>query len=332
MKHGTDESNFGALAGLLAPEFGQLLAGPFCGQSLPDLGNGSDQTQIATPGATPCARRARCGQKTTRRGLRTWAEHCARLDARMREGPSWFRRLAAALDIEIDNFRPQDLEQQGLGRTLLRALTPFLILLKAPRYGQTRPSSAKARPCPGRKSLRCDAFSHLGSGAEQSLARLSLSIGDSVAATCPAIGALASVHARNAAGQGQRVDSVISEACLAMMARVAADDQRFGLIRDGAAPSFQKALAPTSLPRETQRSSGPPIRTALLSAWPLRSAPRSSRKTRASAITAPTRTDKRCSTRSSRPGSPLMARPAYKPPVTGRTRAAGQSTQGDRPF
>src|SRR5271167_862569 len=92
-----------ALAGLRVIEMGQLIAGPFCGQLLGDMG--AEVIKIEPPGKGDPMRIWGLAQ-----GL-TW-EVIARnkmsvsLNLRVAEGQALARRLIARADVLIENFKP----------------------------------------------------------------------------------------------------------------------------------------------------------------------------------------------------------------------------------
>src|ERR1700757_1168488 len=109
----TDQtSSTGPLAGIKVVEMGQLIAGPFCGQLLGDMG--ADVVKIEAPGQGDPMRQ--WGQK----GFPLFWEILGRnkrtvsADLRRPEGQDLARRLIADADILIENFRPGTLEGWNL--------------------------------------------------------------------------------------------------------------------------------------------------------------------------------------------------------------------------
>lgn len=102
-------SNAGPLAGIRVVEMGQLIAGPFCGQLLGDMG--AEVIKIETPGAGDPMRSWGRGDTPL------WWEVIARnkksvtINLRTREGQALARRLIATADILIENFRPGTIEK-----------------------------------------------------------------------------------------------------------------------------------------------------------------------------------------------------------------------------
>lgn len=245
MKAEPDGSTFGALAGLRVIEIGQLLAGPFCGQLLGDMG--AEVIKLEPPGAGDPMRQ--WGQVRPD-GVSAWFavvgrnKRCATLDLRTSEGQTLFKRLAAGADIVVENFRPGALEKWGLSWETLHALNPRLILARVSGYGQTGPYAAK----PGYAAV-AEAYSgmrYLMGEPDRPPSRAGLSIGDTLAATYAALGAVAAVHARTRTGEGQLIDCALYEACLAMLESVVPDYQLGGLIRERTGSALPK-IAPSNI-------------------------------------------------------------------------------------
>jgi formyl-CoA transferase len=136
-------------------------------------------------------------------------------DLRTERGQDLLRRLVTEADIFLENFRPGTLERWGLGYDRLRELNPRLILVRVTGYGQTGPYSPRAGF--GSIGEAMGGIRYVTGEADRPPSRSGISLGDSLAATFAAYGALAALHARERTGVGQVVDSAIYEAVLAMM-------------------------------------------------------------------------------------------------------------------
>src|SRR5271167_166351 len=125
-----------ALAGLRVIEMGQLIAGPFCGQLLGDMG--AEVIKIEPPGKGDPMRQWGRGQPV-------WWEVIARnkksvsINLRAPEGQALARRLIEQADILVENFRPGMLETWGLAPETLLAANPRLIVVRMSGYGQDGP-------------------------------------------------------------------------------------------------------------------------------------------------------------------------------------------------
>lgn len=218
----------GALEGIRVVELGQLIAGPFCGQLLGDMG--ADVIKVEPPGAGDSMRNWGRGEH------HLWWEVVARnkkavsANLRVPEGQELVRKLAAKADILIENFKPGTMEKWGLGPDALHAINPRLIIVRVSGYGQTGPYSARAGF--GGIGEAMGGWRYIVGDPDRAPSRMGVSIGDSLAATYGCMGALAALHARERTGRGQVVDSSLYEAVLQVMESLVPEYQVSGYIRE----------------------------------------------------------------------------------------------------
>jgi formyl-CoA transferase len=231
----------GPLADLRVIELGQLIAGPFCGQLLGDLG--AEVIKIEPPGVGDPMRS--WGQ-----GLPVWWPVIGRnkksvtLDLREADGQALLKRLVADADVLIENFRPGTLEKWGLGYADLAALNPGLIMVRVSGFGQTGPYAHRAGY--GSIGEAMGGIRWLAGDPDRPPSRVGLSIGDSLAATFACLGTLAALHHRHASGRGQVVDAAIYEAVLAMMESTVPEYTEAGTIRQRSGAILPK-IAPSNV-------------------------------------------------------------------------------------
>jgi formyl-CoA transferase len=232
--------NRGALKDIRVVEFGQLIAGPFCGQLLGDMG--ADVIKVEPPGAGDPMRQWGNGEH------KVWWEVIGRnkrsvsLDLRRPEGQALARRVVADADIMIENFKPGTMEKWGLDPAALHALNPRLIIVRISGYGQTGPYSDRAGF--GGIGEAMGGWRAIVGDPDRPPSRMGVSIGDTLAATYGCMGALAALHAREATGKGQVIDTALYESVLQVMESLVAEydvngivRQRSGSILPGIAPS-----------------------------------------------------------------------------------------------
>jgi len=152
------------------------------------------------------------------------------LNLREAQGQEIARKLIASADILIENFRPGTLERWNMSYETLSALNPRLIMVRVTGYGQTGPYSQRAGF--GSIGEAMGGLRYVVGDPESPPSRMGISIGDSLAATYAALGALMAVHARTHTGRGQVVDSAIYEAVLAMMETLVPEYQQGNYIRE----------------------------------------------------------------------------------------------------
>lgn len=236
------EANTGALSDIRVIELGQLIAGPFCGQLLGDMG--AEVIKVEPPGQGDPMRNWGHGD------AKLWWEVVARnkrsvsADLRVEAGQDLVRRLAAEADILIENFKPGTLEKWGLGPDALHALNPRLIIVRVSGYGQTGPYSSRAGF--GGIGEAMGGWRYIVGDADRPPSRMGVSIGDSLAATYGCMGALAALHARERTGKGQVVDSALYEAVLQVMESLVPEYLVSGHIRKRTG-SVLEAVAPSNV-------------------------------------------------------------------------------------
>jgi len=234
--------NTGPLKGLRVVEMGQLIAGPFCGQLLGDMG--ADVIKIEPPGKGDPMR------DWGRGDYPLWWEVVARnkrtvsANLRVPEGQALARRLIATADILIENFRPGTLEGWGLSPEVLHAENPGLIIVRVSGYGQTGPYADRAGF--GGIGEAMGGWRHIVGDPDRAPSRMGISIGDALAATYGCLGALAALRHRDATGQGQVVDSSLYEAVLQVMESLVPDYKVMGYIRERSG-SVLPGIAPSNV-------------------------------------------------------------------------------------
>ena len=231
----------GPLEGLRVIELGQLIAGPFCGQMLGDLG--AEVIKVEAPGKGDAMRD--WGQ-----GKPVWwpviarNKKCITLDLRRETGQGILADLVAEADILIENFRPGTLEKWGLAPEVLHARNPGLILVRVSGFGQTGPYAKRAGY--GSIGEAMGGMRHLAGEPDRPPSRVGLSIGDALAATFGCVGALAALEYRRKTGRGQVVDSAIYEAVLGMLESTVAEYTEAGVIRERTGSILPK-IAPSNV-------------------------------------------------------------------------------------
>lgn len=221
----------GPLSGLRVIEAGSLIAGPFCGQLLGDLG--AEVLKVEAPGAgDPLRGWGRVLPEG--RGL-WWAvlgrnKKSVTLDLRRPEGQALMRELIGHADVLIENFRPGTLEGWGLDPDVLRQEHPALIVARVSGYGQTGPYADRAGY--GAIGEAMGGLRYTTGDPDRPPSRIGISIGDGLAATHTALGVLAALHHRDRTGQGQQIDTAIYEAVLTMMESVVPEYDQLGHVRE----------------------------------------------------------------------------------------------------
>jgi formyl-CoA transferase len=242
----------GALEGIRVLELGTLIAGPFAGRLLGDMG--ADVIKIEPPGAPDPLRT--WGQAELDGYHFFWTVHARNkkavtLDLRKDRGRELFLDLVEKSDIVVENFRPGTLEKWNLGYDVLRDRNPGIILVRVSGYGQTGPDAHKA----GYASVAeaASGLRHLNGFPGGPPPRLALSLGDSLAGMFAAQGALAALYRRGVTGQGQVVDAALTESCLAIQESTIPDFDVGGVVR-GPSGTRLEGIAPSNIYRSADGS------------------------------------------------------------------------------
>jgi crotonobetainyl-CoA:carnitine CoA-transferase CaiB-like acyl-CoA transferase len=236
--------NTGPLASLRVVEMGQLIAGPFCGQLLGDMG--AEVIKIEPPGKGDPMRAWGRGDFPLWWEVVARNKKCVSADLRVPRGQDLARRLIARADILIENFRPGTLENWNLSPESLHAENPGLIIVRVSGYGQTGPYARRAGF--GGIGEAMGGWRYIVGDPDRAPSRMGISIGDALAATYGCMGALAALRHRDATGQGQVVDAALYESVLQVMESLIPDYQIMGYVRERAG-SVLPGIAPSNVYR-----------------------------------------------------------------------------------
>jgi len=131
------------LDGIKVVEAGLVLAGPFCGSLLADLG--AQVVKIERPGSGDPAR----ALGPTLEGTPLWwgvasrDKLCVSLDLKQETDREQFLALIDEADIFVENYRPGVLERLGLNWKSLSQRNPGLIMMSISGFGQTGPYAGR---------------------------------------------------------------------------------------------------------------------------------------------------------------------------------------------
>ena len=209
-----------ALEGIRVLDVTQVMAGPFCAMQLCDMG--AEVIKVEPPGGDSTRRMAgssgveSAGFNAVNRGKRGIV-----LDLATARGQDVMRRLLAATDILVENYRPGVMRRFGLDYATLAPDHPTLIYASISGYGQTGPDAAK-----GGFDLIAQGVSGLMSVTGEP-GRPPMKVGvpltDLGAALFALTGILAALHYRDRTGLGQHIDTSLVEAGIALSVWEAAE-------------------------------------------------------------------------------------------------------------
>ena len=234
--------NTGALAGVRVVELGQLIAGPFCGQLLGDMG--ADVIKVEPPGAGDPMREWGLGEVKVHWEVIARNKRSVSANMRVPAGQALVRQLIAHADILIENFKPGTMEKWGLDPLQLLNAQPGLIIARMSGYGQSGPYSDRAGF--GGIGEAMGGWRYIVGEPDRAPSRMGVSIGDTLTATYGCMGVLAALHHRNATGQGQIIDTALYESVLQVMEGLVPEYVYSGVVRERSG-SILPGIAPSNV-------------------------------------------------------------------------------------
>ena len=242
-----ETSGPGPLAGIRVLELGMLLAGPFTGRLLGDMG--AEIIKVEPPGKPDPLRewgKARYKGRSLWWGVQSRNKKCVTLDLRTEKGQALLLELAGQSDVVVENFRPGTLEKWNLGWDELQEANPGLVLCRVSGYGQTGPYAPRAGFASVAEAM--GGLRYLNGFPGEPPPRVHLSLGDSLAGMFAAQGILAALYRRDAlgGGRGQVVDVSLLESCFALLESTVPEYDRLGIVR-GPGGTGLKGVAPSNI-------------------------------------------------------------------------------------
>jgi len=244
VRHMTANGHAGPLAGIKVLEFSEIIAAPFAGVLLSDMG--AEVIKVEPPagdpwrGFQPLGLREGRGYISLNRGKRGIV-----LDLNMPEAQEIAQRIAARCDVAIVNYRPDVAAKLGIDYPMLARENPRLVYCDNTAFGRRGPYAHR----PG-YDLVAQAVTGLMSveGREDNGVPLVNALPSADLATGIAIawGICAALYSRELTGRGQRVDTTLMSSALSLQntrfmsveatdtdARHTALDRVYELRRDG---------------------------------------------------------------------------------------------------
>ncbi|MFZ5964513.1 CaiB/BaiF CoA transferase family protein [Thalassococcus sp. BH17M4-6] len=213
----------GPLAGLKVIELARILAGPWAGQTLADLGaevikveapQGDDTRRWGPPFIDHDGDRSAAYFHSCNRGKSSMT-----VDLASPEGQARMRDLVADADILIENFKVGGLAKYGMDYASLSALNPGLIYCSITGFGQDGPYAHRAgydyiiQGMSGLMSITGDP-----DGQPQ---RAGVAVTDLFTGLYSVTAILAAVHQRHATGRGQHIDMALLDCAVSATANQA---------------------------------------------------------------------------------------------------------------
>ena len=211
------------LEGLKVIELARILAGPWAGQTLADLGaevikvespEGDDTRRWGPPFIEREGRREAAYYHACNRGKKSVIA-----DFRTEEGRALVRDLVRDADIVIENFKVGGLAKYGLDHESLSAINPRLIYCSITGFGQDGPYAHRAG-----YDYIIQGMSGLMSvtGApEGQPQKVGVAVADIFTGVYATTAILAALHQRERTGRGQQIDMALLDVAVSIMANQA---------------------------------------------------------------------------------------------------------------
>ncbi len=210
----------GPLDGIKVFEVSQIIAGPFCGQSLADLGADVVKVEPPTGEGMRLLGAFMPGESKAFHALNRGKRSLV-IDLQNEQAQELVHRIIPSFDVFIINARPGVPKRLGVDYETLKALRPDLIYMENTGYGTEGPNQARSG-----SDIVAQAYSGLMAadgkvnqfGAPELITATAPA--DYMSAMAGAMGICAALVQRNATGQGQYVGTTLLASALAMQSAV----------------------------------------------------------------------------------------------------------------
>ena len=208
----------GLLDGVIVLDLTRVLAGPYCGMLLADMG--ASVYKIEQPGRGDDSR----SMGPFQNGESVYYINCNRgkigctLNLKAPEGKKLFLEMVKKADIVLENYRPGTMEKLGLGYETLKEVNPGIIYGSVSGYGHTGPYSKRAG---------YDIIGQAAGGLMSttgwpggSPTRTGTPMGDVLGGLSLTIGVLAALNNKRCTGEGEKVDISLVDSVVSTMMNI----------------------------------------------------------------------------------------------------------------
>ncbi|MDB5886618.1 MAG: L-carnitine dehydratase/bile acid-inducible protein [Polaromonas sp.] len=220
------------LQGIRILDLSRVLAGPWCTQTLADLG--ADVIKIERPGSGDDTRawgppflKDDQGAETQEAAYYLGANRNKRsvtCDIAQPAGQALVRELVLHCDVFVENFKVGDMARYGLDYASLQALNPRLVYCSVTGFGQNGPYAERAgydyaiQGMGGLMSVTGER-DDLGGGPQ----KVGVAVADLMTGMYATVGILAALRHAEKTGEGQQVDMALLDTQVAMLANLGAN-------------------------------------------------------------------------------------------------------------
>ena len=270
----TQNPRMNSLHGIRILDLSRVLAGPWCTQTLADLG--ADVIKIERPGLGDDTRgwgppflQDADGRDTAESAYFLAANRNKRsvtCDIASPEGQALVRELARHCEVFVENFKVGDMARYGLDYASLREVNPSLIYCSITGFGQTGPYRERAgydyavqgmgglMSVTGEREGLVDALGQPLAGGPQ---KVGIAVADLFTGMYATVGILAALRHAERTGQGQHLDMALLDTQVAVLANLGANYLVSGQVPRRAGNAHQN-IVPYQVFEVARRADGQP--------------------------------------------------------------------------
>ena len=246
----------GPLSHIRVLDMTRVLAGPWCGQNLADLG--AEVIKVERPGKGDDSRaygppwiKDANGRETKEAAYFMAANRGKKsitIDIAKPEGQTLIRELATRADVLLENYKTGDLPRYGLGYDDLKKLNPRLVYCSITGFGQTGPYRERpgfdfmVQGMGGFMSVTGERDDRPGGGPQ----RAGVPIVDLMTGMYSTIAVCAAIASREHSGEGQFIDMALLDTQVAILA-----NQGMNYLATGEAPGRLGNTHPNIVPYQS---------------------------------------------------------------------------------
>jgi crotonobetainyl-CoA:carnitine CoA-transferase CaiB-like acyl-CoA transferase len=235
-----ENTGMNSLDGIRVLDLSRVLAGPWCTQTLADLG--ADVIKVERPHSGDDTRswgppflKDRAGNDTQEAAYYLGANRNKRsitCDIAQPQGQALVRELVAHCHVFVENFKVGDMARYGLDYASLREINPALVYCSITGFGQTGPYRERAgydyavqgmgglMSITGERDDRLDDQGHPIAGGPQ---KVGVAVADLFTGMYATVAVLAALRHAERTGEGQQVDMALLDTQVAMLANLGAN-------------------------------------------------------------------------------------------------------------
>jgi crotonobetainyl-CoA:carnitine CoA-transferase CaiB-like acyl-CoA transferase len=229
-----------SLQGIRILDLSRVLAGPWCTQTLADLG--ADVIKIERPGSGDDTRTWGPPFLKDNEGIETHEaayylganrnKRSATCDIAQPAGQALIRELVTHCDVFVENFKVGDMARYGLDYASLKGLNPRLVYCSVTGFGQNGPYADRAgydyaiQGMGGLMSVtgeRDDLVGENGQRVAGGPQKVGVAVADLMTGMYATVGILAALRHAEKTGEGQQVDMALLDTQVAMLANLGAN-------------------------------------------------------------------------------------------------------------